>query len=81
MEKYAEVMYNEKETSKIKFCPIEKCRIETKEGHCIVKRGAYIPQSLKEKVEVHLKELEEKGIIRRSSSQWRNPVRAIQKPN
>jgi Zinc knuckle len=78
MKEYAEVIYDEKEQERIKFCPIEKCRIDTKEGARVVKRGINIPQSLKLKLEEHL---ERRGIIRKSKSQWRNPVRAIQKPD
>lgn len=29
----------------VKFCPIEKCAIETEEGKIIVKRGTVVPQA------------------------------------
>jgi Reverse transcriptase (RNA-dependent DNA polymerase) len=69
------------ENEKIKFCKVEKCRIDTEEGKTVVKRGQRIPQSLKEKVRKYLDSLEAKGIIRKSTSQWRNPIRAMEKPN
>lgn len=40
-----------------------------------------IPQALREKTKEYFKDLEERGMTRRSNSEWRNPIRAIQKPN
>lgn len=40
-----------------------------------------MPQALRKKLDEHLLDLEERGIIRRSASDWRNPIRAIEKPN
>jgi hypothetical protein len=34
-----------------------------------------------EKVNEHITYLENRGIIRRSQSQWRNPIRALVKPD
>lgn len=67
--------------SKVRFCNVEKCRIDTEEGKLVCKRGSRIPHMLKQKVRKYLDELLEKGIIRKSTSQWRNPIRALEKPN
>ncbi|WUR02937.1 reverse transcriptase [Vairimorpha necatrix] len=65
----------------IVHCKIEKCKIETPPGKKVVKRGQTIPQALMENTEKYIKGLEERKIIRRSTSEWRNPIRAIVKPN
>lgn len=66
---------------KIKWCVLEKCKIRTVEGMKVVKKGQIVPQALKGKTEEYLKDLERRGVIKRSQSEWRNPIRAIQKPN
>lgn len=66
---------------KVKFCSIEKCYINTEPGKIIVKRGAYVHQSIREKVKKHIDSLLKRGIIRESQSQWRNPIRALEKPD
>jgi Zinc knuckle len=66
---------------KIEFCKIAKCAIITGEGKKIVKKGQIIPQALKERTKIYLGSLEKRGIIRNSISTWRNPIRAIEKPN
>ncbi|KAM0684861.1 hypothetical protein COBT_003931 [Conglomerata obtusa] len=66
---------------KVIFCPVNKCRIDTKEGEIVNKKGAAIPQALRERFKKYLKELENKGIIRKSLSQWRNPIRVLGKLN
>lgn len=77
--KYRDVFYEKGE--KIKFCRVEKCKIKTKRGEKVVKKGVIVPQALKKKLDTYLLDLEERKIIRRSSSTWRNPIRAIEKPN
>lgn len=77
-EKYPEVFDVE---GKVKFCGVEECRIETEEGKRVVKKGAMIPQEYRKDVQEYLENLEKRGIIRRSESQWRNPIRAIRKPD
>ncbi|MGL5707771.1 MAG: hypothetical protein ACRDDF_05845 [Aeromonas sp.] len=64
-----------------KFCKVEKCKIATKKGQIIKVKGQNIPQALREKTEEYIKDLEKRGVIRRSISQWRNPIRAIEKPD
>jgi len=63
----------------IRFCTLEKCCIDTAEGKRVIKKGQRIPQALRSRTEKYLKELEERGVIRRSSSEWRNPIRALPK--
>lgn len=45
----------------------------------ICKKGTRIPQGLKAKVREYIGELILRGILRKSDSQWRNPIRAIEK--
>lgn len=47
----------------------------------MVKKGAIVPQALRKATYEYIRDLENRGIIRRSDSEWRNPIRAIQKPN
>lgn len=77
--KYEQAFYQE--GSEIKFCKLEKCAIETKKGTRVMKKGCMIAQALYEATEKYIKDLEKRKIIRRSESNWRNPIRAIQKPN
>ena len=67
--------------SKIKYCKIEKRKITTEKGKEVFKKGQMIPQALIKYTVKHLENLEESGIIRKSSSTWRNTVRALRKPN
>ena len=69
---------NDKE---IKFCSIAKCKIETEEGKMVIQKGANLPQALEGKAQKHLERLMQKGIIRESSSNWRNPIRFLEKAN
>ena len=73
--KYKEILDNG--SGIITYYEGEKCRIKTKRGEKVVKRGQMIPQSLKEKTKAHLEDLER----RRSVSEWGNPIRAIERPN
>lgn len=66
---------------KIKFETGSKCYIRTEKGERIVRKGQCIPQSLRMKTKMYLNELESRGIIRKSNSDWRNPIRAIEKSN
>lgn len=65
----------------IEFCKIEKCEIKTKGPESVVKRGQTIPQALRNKTREYLEDLEKRKVIRRSNSQWRNLIRALEKPN
>jgi len=67
--------------SKIKYCKIEKRKITTEKGKEVFKKGQMIPQVLIKYAVKHLENLEEGGIIRKSSSTWRTSVRALRKPN
>lgn len=42
----------------IKFCALEKCRIETKEGEIVTKKGTMMPQSLEARALEHIRKLE-----------------------
>ncbi|KAF9756151.1 Retrovirus-related Pol polyprotein from transposon 17.6, partial [Nosema granulosis] len=77
--KYPEVFKESNE--KIKYLTGEKCAIHTKQGEKVVKRGQNVPHHLREKFEQYLNHLEKRGIIRRSKSEWRSPIRALEKPN
>lgn len=66
---------------KVEFCPIEKCSIKTRGNQRVVKRGQNIPQALRKRTKEYLDDLERRQVISESSSQWRNPIRAIEKPN
>lgn len=68
-------------TNEIEYCPIEKCKIETIEGKIVQKKGVTMPQALEEKAFKYIDDLLRRKIIRRSESQWRNPIRFIEKEN
>jgi hypothetical protein len=70
-----------REDEDISFCKVEKCIIKTQEGKKVVKKGQAIAQALLKKTEDYINSLERRKIIRRSTSDWRNPIRAIEKPN
>lgn len=78
--KYHEVFGGE-EDEEIKYCKLEKCKINTKEGEVVRKKGQIVEQALIEDTVAHIKNLEKRKIIRRSSSEWRNPIRSLRKPN
>ncbi|KRH93827.1 retrotransposon-like family member (retr-1) [Pseudoloma neurophilia] len=65
----------------VEFCPIEKCPIKTETGMVIVKRGSVVPQAKEGQAEEYLKDLLDRKVIRKSTSQWRTPIRFIEKPN
>ena len=65
----------------IEFCSLEKCKINTADKVKVVKRGQKIPQAFKKEIIEYFKDLERKGIIRKTESEWRSPIRAIPKPN
>lgn len=65
----------------IEYCTREKCEIKTKEGERTVRKGRIIPQALRGKTKKYLEILERRKIVRRSKSRWRNPIRAIEKPD
>ncbi|KRH93834.1 pol polyprotein [Pseudoloma neurophilia] len=65
----------------VEFCPIDKCPIETETGVVIVKRGSVVPQAKEGKEEEYLKVLLDRKVMRKSTSQWRNPIRFIEQPN
>jgi Reverse transcriptase (RNA-dependent DNA polymerase) len=81
IEEYPDVCDSEEDLGKVEFCPVEKCYINTREGEKVAKRGTRIPQSLKGKTKDLIAKLERRGIVQKSESQWRNPIRAIEKPN
>lgn len=65
----------------VEYCTLEKCKIETEIGKTMVKKGQTIPYALKERTRQHIEDLERRRVIRRSCSNLRNPIRAIEKPN
>jgi hypothetical protein len=68
-------------TEIVEYCKIEKCKIETIEGLRVVKKGQIVPQTLREITKRYLEDLERIKVIKRSSSVWRNPIRALEKPD
>ncbi|KRH92805.1 krab-a domain-containing protein, partial [Pseudoloma neurophilia] len=54
---------------------------ETETGVVIVKRGSVVPQAKEDQAEEYLKDLLDRKVIRKSTSQWRAPIRFIEKPN
>lgn len=44
-------------------------------------KGQAVPQALRGQAREYFEDLERRGVIRRSRSEWRNPIRAIQKPS
>ncbi|KAM0681486.1 hypothetical protein COBT_004120, partial [Conglomerata obtusa] len=66
---------------KIEFCPLEKCRIKTRNDVKVLKKGCNLPQALEEKAKKHINSLLKSGVIRCLDSTWRNPVRFLEKPN
>ncbi len=79
VEKYPE-MLGEKQ-KKIVFMTGEKCVIKTKAGEKVIKKGQNVPYYLREKLKDYLEDLIKRGVIRRSTSEWRNPIRALEKPD
>lgn len=63
-------------TSPIEYSGMERCRIKTAPGKKVVQKGQVIPQALRRRAREYIKDLE-----RRSASEWRNPIREIEKPN
>lgn len=53
---------------RIKFCKLEKCRIETKKEEIVVNKGAIVPQALRKETKRHIVELKNRRIIRDSNS-------------
>lgn len=79
IEEYPNVFINDEYIERIKFCLIEECKIETEEGKTVCKRGTVIPQALRQKAKEYIGKLILRGIIRKSDSQWRMPIRIIEK--
>ncbi|KAF9758257.1 Retrovirus-related Pol polyprotein from transposon gypsy [Nosema granulosis] len=79
IEMYPEVLKASKD--KIVYKTGVKCYIRTPKGEKIVRRGQIVPRSMRVKTKTYFQDLEERGIIRKSRSDWRNPIRAIEKPN
>lgn len=80
-ETFNDVIVDGKSFERVKFCPIAKCHIETQENILICKKGNRVPQALKQKARDYIAELLYRGILRKSSSQWRTPIRFIEKPD
>jgi hypothetical protein len=68
------------DNGKIKYCRLEKCKIKTETGKRVFKKGQIVAQAPIKDTVKHLKNLEVRGVIRKSSSTWRNPIRSL-KPN
>ncbi|MGL4850595.1 MAG: reverse transcriptase domain-containing protein, partial [Clostridium sp.] len=68
-------------SERVKYLTGVKCKIATKQGEKVVKKGQIVDYCLREPFKKYLDELESRGVIRRSKSEWRNPIRALQKPN
>lgn len=55
--------------AEIKYCKLEKCRIETEPGKKIIKKGQIVPQALIKRTVLHLEDLERRKVIRKSTSE------------
>lgn len=77
--KYVRALGVDKE--ELKYCGIEKCGISTPVGKLIARKGQAIPQAILVKTMEYIKDLEDRKIIRKSDLVWRNPIRAIEKPD
>jgi len=75
--KYPETLGEERK--QIEYCKREKCQIKTPEGKIITKRGQQIPQAMMKETLDYISDLERRKIIRKSTSMWRNPIRALDK--
>lgn len=78
-EEYPDV-FNEN-GDKIKLCNVEKCSIFTKDGESVVKDRQMVAHALKSRTKAYIDDMAKRGIIKRTNSNWRNPIRAIEKPN
>ncbi|KAF9761575.1 hypothetical protein NGRA_2552 [Nosema granulosis] len=76
---YPEVF--KEEDNKVKYLTGIKCKISTKQGEKIIKKGQVVDYYLRDSFKKYLDDLKNRGVIRRSRSVWRNPIRAIKKPN
>lgn len=65
----------------IRFCRIMKCKIETEAGKIVVQKGTSVPQALEKKAQEHIDRLLRRKVLRESISNWRNPVRFLEKSN
>lgn len=63
----------------VRYCRLEKCGIRTREGKRVVQKGQRVPQAAKEVTKRYIEELERRKIIRRSKSDWGNPITALPK--
>lgn len=79
LDAYKEIFF--KDGEEITFCRVEKCKIDTEKVHKIVKKGDIVPQALRREPDKYIRDLEERKINRRPEISWRNPIRAIEKPN
>jgi hypothetical protein len=79
VKKYPEVLEND--LGRIVYKTREKCYIRTERGRKVVRKGQNVPQSLKLKANDYLRDIERRDIIRKSRSDWRNPIRMLEKPN
>lgn len=82
IEDIKEIFRNVMEANKLKIQygeNVEKCKINTLEGKIVVQKGVVVPRAMEHMACEHIQNLEDRGIIRRSSSNWRNPIRFIEK--
>jgi hypothetical protein len=47
----------------------------------VVRKGQIVDYYLRKRFKEFLDDLEIRGVIRRSTSEWKNPIKAIKKPN
>lgn len=59
----------------------DECSIRTKEGEMVVSKTIAIKPKFIQSIKETVSELETKGIIRKSKSDWSNPIRPVIKPN
>lgn len=74
VEKFKKVFNTDR--NEVKYCKIEKCKINTEAGKKVYKKGQMVPQALIGDTEKHLEDLMNRKVIRESNSDWRNPIRS-----
>lgn len=65
----------------ITYCRLERCRIITEPGKKMIKGGQIMPRALVKKTVNYLEDLEKRKMIKKSTSEWRNLIRAIEEFN
>ncbi|KAF9761012.1 hypothetical protein NGRA_2902 [Nosema granulosis] len=77
--KFKKLLNNDEEV--IEHCEVVKCKIKTQDCKKVCRKGQIIPQALMKATEDYINSLEITKMIRRFNSDWRKPIRTIEKPD